>query len=296
MEARSLLKKEPILISEMLRSILRKHQLIRTAQEENQEQSKVELELAPTHPIKAESISRPSVDRDSTLQDTSKENPAVNVKERLDTGSGTEAWSVQDIWESIIFPPDIQRCSPRCGSSNSVDARPLAIFDSRRLNWTFEKEDYISITMLSPEDEISRNILHIHGIYPADTSEPGDEGQLLATQFSFFHQSSICFLDSVIEMDSQLDGKELLLHFKDVDCMGERNDACLIPIRRITAARMLQHLGYGYFTEQQHLFRDSVPSRCGGGETRDFGISAFRMLKNNEGCRMADWDDDKCSK
>ncbi|OJJ32881.1 hypothetical protein ASPWEDRAFT_42920 [Aspergillus wentii DTO 134E9] len=139
-----------------------------------------------------------------------------------------------EFWHKEEFPRIFSLCTPR-GEHGTTYTRPLAAFASQRLNWMFKGGQYVSVTMKSqfvPVDSC-RHILRIHGIYSANKSG-SQEGKILATQYSFLRRSPIFMLENALKGHPEIDEKELLLHFNDVDFMGQKNDASLIPIENIT--------------------------------------------------------------
>ncbi|RJE21447.1 hypothetical protein PHISCL_06228, partial [Aspergillus sclerotialis] len=82
-------------------------------------------------------------------------------------------------------------------------------------------------------NEHSCYMLHLHGNFPPVPNIEGDEGSLVATQFSFLHESTIFGLEHVMENNAHIYDKEVLLHFHDFRFMGEKNDATIIPIKDI---------------------------------------------------------------
>lgn len=81
-------------------------------------------------------------------------------------------------------------------------------------------------------------ILRVHGIIPASEFAPQeDEGQIVATQYSFLNRS--VHLKEISATEQEISQKELLLHFKDFECMGERFDATLVPICDIVEVYVL---------------------------------------------------------
>lgn len=91
------------------------------------------------------------------------------------------------------------------------------------------------VTMKSPhnEDELSRYLLFVHRVFPAEPGAQDDEGSLLVTQCSFLRKSSIFRLEHVMDRNPEIDDKELLLHFHDFHSMGGKTDATIIPTKEI---------------------------------------------------------------
>lgn len=102
--------------------------------------------------------------------------------------------------------------------------------------------------------EESRYLLRVQGIFPPQNADDQqDEGKLLATQYSFLCRSPFFTPEEDSERDPELDDKELLLHFKNFDCMGERHDATLIPIKDITDAKPVEINLLGPFGTLQYI-------------------------------------------
>lgn len=102
------------------------------------------------------------------------------------------------------------------------------------------------------EHETMRYVLHVRGIFPPASESPEDEGSLLATQYSFLRRTPVFRLEHVMERISNIDDKELLLHFQDFDSMGERNDATVIPVKDIIDVNLVEIDQLGPFERLQY--------------------------------------------
>lgn len=88
--------------------------------------------------------------------------------------------------------------------------------------------------------EHSCYLLYLHGNLPPVPNTEGDEGSLVATQFSFLHESPIFGLEHVMEKNTDIYDKEVLLHFHDFRFMGEKNDATIVPIKDIINVKQVE--------------------------------------------------------
>lgn len=101
--------------------------------------------------------------------------------------------------------------------------------DNSRLRDRFEVDDFLRVSM--PLDTGVQYILHIHSIFPPNPSQPGDEGTLLATRYSYRCETRWFGGDGYPGIVNR---NEIILHFKDFTSMGSRHDASLVPIEMIS--------------------------------------------------------------
>ena len=116
---------------------------------------------------------------------------------------------------------------------------PVETLESVRLNWRFERDDYVKVAITSP-DSLGKIpcCLRIHGIYLPNQLGTDDEGSLLVSRYSFNNLSPIMDISGE---DYAIN--EVYLEFKEFDSMGQRQDASLLPIKRIVDPQSveLQH-------------------------------------------------------
>lgn len=89
-------------------------------------------------------------------------------------------------------------------------------------------------------NEHFRYVLYLRANFAPVPNVEGDEGSLLVTQFSYLHESSIFRLEHVMERNTDLYDKELLLHFHNFRSMGEENDATVIPVQDIVSVQQVE--------------------------------------------------------
>ncbi|KAG2412860.1 hypothetical protein HFD88_010417 [Aspergillus terreus] len=133
-----------------------------------------------------------------------------------------------EAWEAVEFPTlfrsfSFEEYNPK------FQVRSLMALDNSRLRDRFEIDDFLRVSM--PLDTGVQYILHIHSIFPPNPSQPGDEGTLLATRYSYRCETPWFGGDGYPGIVNR---NEVILHFKDFTSMGSRHDASLVPIEMIS--------------------------------------------------------------
>ncbi|KAF7588863.1 hypothetical protein BBP40_005081 [Aspergillus hancockii] len=198
----------------------------------------VDVSSSRSYPELPGPIADPFSDSEAELRD---ENASISMDSESDNLEDTDE-SDWKYWEKEVFPSIFGMCIPEDFHDSTRDIRPLATFDCHRLGWRFEKDDYLSVIMDNPSapGKTSRYIIRIHNIYPASNADAGKEGTLLVTQYSFLRKSPIFHWDKVVEHHPEFSEKELLLHFRDFDSMGNRQDAILLPVHKLVEAELVE--------------------------------------------------------
>lgn len=81
-------------------------------------------------------------------------------------------------------------------------------------------------------------VAFVHRILYEQNEDEKPQFYLLASRYSFLE--SLHPISSATQLFRPITRKELLLHFTDFDTMGERQDAEIIPISQIIAAKNLE--------------------------------------------------------
>ncbi|KAF9885418.1 hypothetical protein FE257_012940 [Aspergillus nanangensis] len=155
-----------------------------------------------------------------------------------------EDYKFWENWNAEVFPKIFCNLNPGDAYDNERRGRPVATFFSSRLGKRLEKNGSFKVEMtgLNTPEHLYHRILFIHGIYPPINSEEGDEGAVLASQYSFLHDSRIFSAKENSENCPSPHEKELYLHFNDFDSMGQKHDASEIPIQKIIAIETVNRL------------------------------------------------------
>ena len=141
-----------------------------------------------------------------------------------------------ETWQKTNYPVIFGLFSPRYGSSfahNSPTSRPMASYQNDRLRYRFDRHQHAVATIrgaVPPGPIETRHfLLYVHGVYPPEKPDEG-EGHVLVTMFSFLRTTSFCLFQVGLANDARVGLRELLLHFRDFDAMGSRQDAIVVPV------------------------------------------------------------------
>lgn len=171
-------------------------------------------------------------------------------------------------WQKTTFPVLFAQFTPRTGITGSGSELigafppvPVAVLESSRLNFRFERCQYVSVQAHSGvgEGDVEQFILYIHGIHvPGAMNLLHGEGRLTVTAFSFLRTTSLCLFHLGLSSLAQGQGKEdvglreLLLHYQNFDEMGYRQDAIIFPIESIVSVEAINPATLGPFEAVQY--------------------------------------------
>ena len=169
-------------------------------------------------------------------------------------------------WQKTTFPVLFAQFTPRIGIIgpgseliNTFPPVPVAVLESPRLNFRFERAQYVSVRAHSGLRDVEHFILYVHGIHvPSAMSPLPGEGRLTVTAFSFLRTTSLCLFHLGLSSLAQGQGKdevglrELLLHYQNFDAMGYRQDAIIFPIESIESVEAINPATLGPFDAVQY--------------------------------------------
>lgn len=174
-------------------------------------------------------------------------------------------------FQKTTFPVLFAQFTPRIGiagpGAELVGAFPppvpvaVAVLESPRLNFRFERSQYVSVRahLGLGEGDAEQFILYIHGIHVPSAMNPlQGEGRLTVTVFSFLRTTSLCLFHLGLSSLAQGQGKEdvglreLLLHYQNFDAMGHRQDAIIFPIESIESVEAINPISLGPFEAVQY--------------------------------------------
>lgn len=101
------------------------------------------------------------------------------------------------------------------------------------LRYTFETDEYACVS-LNGEDK--QQVIFVHSISERIDSSEAEKYCLSVTRYSFL-DSTYPFKERRLEDDSTINGKELVLRFRNFDKMGTRDDAEVIKLEDILSVR-----------------------------------------------------------
>lgn len=174
-------------------------------------------------------------------------------------------------WQKTTFPILFAQFTPRIGiagpGAELVGAFPpapvpVAVLESPRLNFRFERSQYVSVRAHSglEKGDLEHFILYIHGIHvPGAVNPLQGEGRLAVTVYSFLRTTSLCLFHLGLSSLAQGQGKEdvglreLLLHYQNFDAMGYRQDAIILPIESIESVEAVNPTTLGPFEAVQYI-------------------------------------------
>lgn len=158
-----------------------------------------------------------------------------------------------ETWQKTNYPVIFGLFAPHYGSPfahNNPTRRPVASYQSDRLRYRFERHQHVVATIrgaVPPGPVETRHfLLHVHGVYPPEKPDEG-EGHVLVTMFSFLRTTSFCLFQVGLANDARVGLRELLLHFRDFDAMGSRQDAIVVPVREFISVEGVSPFCLGQF-------------------------------------------------
>lgn len=158
-----------------------------------------------------------------------------------------------ETWQKTNYPVIFGLFAPRYGSPfahNNPTRRPVASYQNDRLRYRFERHQHVVATIrgaVPPGPVETRHfLLYVHGVYPPETPDEG-EGHVLVTMFSFLRTTSFCLFQVGLANDARVGLRELLLHFRDFDAMGSRQDAIVVPVREFVSVEGVSPFCLGQF-------------------------------------------------
>lgn len=158
-----------------------------------------------------------------------------------------------ETWQKTNYPVIFGLFAPRYGSPfahNNPSRRPVASYQNDRLRYRFERHQHVVATIrgaVPPGPVETRHfLLYVHGVYPPETPDEG-EGHVLVTMFSFLRTTSFCLFQVGLANDARVGLRELLLHFRDFDAMGSRQDAIVVPVREFVSVEGVSPFCLGQF-------------------------------------------------
>lgn len=158
-----------------------------------------------------------------------------------------------ETWQKTNYPIIFGLFAPRYGSPfahNNPTRRPVASYQNDRLRYRFERHQHVVATIrgaVPPGPVETRHfLLYVHGVYPPERPEEG-EGHVLVTMFSFLRTTSFCLFQVGLANDARVGLRELLLHFRDFDAMGSRQDAIVVPVRDFVSVEGVSPFCLGLF-------------------------------------------------
>lgn len=187
----------------------------------------------------------------------------------------------QDFWETwqkTNYPIIFGLFSPRYGSifaHANPTRRPVASYQNDRLRYRFDRHQHIVATIrgavLPGPVETRHYLLYVHGVYSPERPEEG-EGHVLATMFSFLRTTSFCLFQVGLASDARVGLRELVLHFKDFDAMGSRQDAIVVPVRDFVSVEGVSPFCLGVF--ESVLYTVDPPPGTPSPDSSELGLSA----------------------
>lgn len=158
-----------------------------------------------------------------------------------------------ETWQKTNYPVIFGLFAPRYGSPfahNNPTRRPVASYQNDRLRYRFERHQHVVATIrgaVPPGPVETRHfLLYVHGVYPPEKPDEG-EGHVLVTMFSFLRTTSFCLFQVGLANDARVGLRELLLHFRDSDAMGTRQDAIVVPVREFVSVEGVSPFCLGQF-------------------------------------------------
>lgn len=175
--------------------------------------------------------------------------------------------SLRESWQNEKFPLLFAKFTPAygCGLApgRNPQFNPAAVGGSSRLNFSFERHQYISVQYkeyhpVSPQ--LVSYVLYVYGVQPC-TGEDEDEGSLIVTMYSNLRTTELWQFQAGLSDEHNVGMRELLLHYWNFESMGTRQDAVVIPINKIAAVYPVLPAMLGNFESIVHTVDMPDPSR-----------------------------------